>query len=619
MEEEKVLETAKPEENTVIDDMHDDDVVSLFGDDSVEQVAPEKPEDIANPNIYRSKYLDEDILYRGPLSFRTMRTLAFLCLFIMNFTIIIPFVNKLQPLPEWTDKFNDVCELFGALSVPLMLLSTFCRALSGQKSPVRVLRFYTLNAILIIGITTFVFEHYLVGLVQTAQGVTDKAVARAYVSSVLANASKDIPQFNVFMDMMLVTSFYYFLIYTPKEWIKKKQIKQKATEMLENDNVVLNNYSLIDLLKFKIEFIKKATEIVFSENITGINVKHLRLKKQIKLKAKEMMIADNVNRFNLRQRKAYRLKAEPIVVFENKSKVDLKRSVLFKYKKQIYQKIEEMMHAENVSIFKIKKYKQIKKEATEAVIFENVNLTDTKCFRLHSIKRKIHRKAQEMMLSENITWKSINVKREYIKKAKKSIKRENISGTKLKLFRTCALLPVMYAIGSFIIYALIREGKLTVPFFVFSLLTCKSPIVYCIFFSLILILKRRERSYIRKGGTLEGYNAFVKTNANSLHFSLILSLLIFVFCIIDLILYFVILFVAPQLDGYGFGDMFSMLLAIPAVLLLSYTRTYKDTYYDLMLPFIFVIASAILYLEVGYQILNGGIAMLMAAAASAGA
>ena len=195
-------------------------------------------------------------------------------------------------------------------------------------------------------------------------------------------------------------------------------------------------------------------------------------------------------------------------------------------------------------------------------------------------------------------------------------------GKKLIIFRLFALLPVAYEIACFVLKVLcVTNTEFQLPIYIFPFMTTKPPITFLVFIGLAIFIKNRERLFLKRGKTHEEYQAFLKTNLNSLHFSIAASIMLAIAAIIDIVLYFVIgaaltpdvaagtdeemveaLYVGMSLASeLGFGKSIPLLLVIPFMLLFSYTRTHKPSSIDMLIPDIGVLAFVICYAEGFYQ------------------
>ena len=188
-------------------------------------------------------------------------------------------------------------------------------------------------------------------------------------------------------------------------------------------------------------------------------------------------------------------------------------------------------------------------------------------------------------------------------------------GKKIIIFRLFAILPALYEIASLTLKALCAtKAGFVLPLYVSPFLTTKPPLTFIVFIALAFFIKNRERVFLKRGKTYEEYNAFLKTNINSLHFSIATSVCMIVAAIVDAILYAVLgkvlipgyegatlddgLAIANQL---GFGSSVSLLLVIPFIMLFSYTRTHKPSAIDMIIPNVGMVAFIICYVEGFYQ------------------
>ena len=184
--------------------------------------------------------------------------------------------------------------------------------------------------------------------------------------------------------------------------------------------------------------------------------------------------------------------------------------------------------------------------------------------------------------------------------------KNHFQGKKLILFRLLAFLPFLYEIGSAVLMGLLGMNAIY-PDFTFSLppellpLIGKKPIGMIVGFVLIcLFIKIREKLYIKKGGTPEGYNAYLKTNRDSFKFSLFMAVMFLIIAIVDFSIVFIPTLIAlgknpePQyaytlidvLKGFTLGKSFCLILVVPFILLFSYSKQHENQKLDKMLPII---------------------------------
>ena len=191
-------------------------------------------------------------------------------------------------------------------------------------------------------------------------------------------------------------------------------------------------------------------------------------------------------------------------------------------------------------------------------------------------------------------------------------------GKKLIIFRLFALIPIIYEAVSVLLKVLSGLGKISLPPFLFPLLTTKPPFEFIVFIALALFIKRRERKFKKNGKTREEYNEFLGTRANSWHFSVHAAIIMAVAAILD---FLVVLFVTvaiiwptrgtPEFQSYvistvmmavkcGFGASVTMIFIAPFMLLFSYNRKPRFPALDKYIPLVGVTAIILIYFECIY-------------------
>ena len=192
------------------------------------------------------------------------------------------------------------------------------------------------------------------------------------------------------------------------------------------------------------------------------------------------------------------------------------------------------------------------------------------------------------------------------------------TGKKLHIFRLLAVLPIAYEIFSLILKYLSVRGRITLPLWTFPLLTVKPPVTFAVFVILAVFIKTRELRFRRHGRTHEEYQAFLKTNRNSLHFSVFLSITLVAAGIVDFLIFTLLtakvagnaseaeitehfLDYASVASGIGFGEAIPLLFVAPIILLFSYTRVPRNKMISMLIPLGAIILMILILLEGVYR------------------
>ena len=206
------------------------------------------------------------------------------------------------------------------------------------------------------------------------------------------------------------------------------------------------------------------------------------------------------------------------------------------------------------------------------------------------------------------------------------------TGKKVLFIRFFALVPVAYELASLALKYMSASHQITLPLWSFPLLTVKPPMTFVLFMLLAFHIKVRERRFCRHGRSHEEYLAYLKTNRNSLHFSLWLMFLLVLTAVLDIIA--LILFSAvtaveagagnteDQLAEFvkaavalGFGQTIPQLFLVPLMLLFSYSRIPKSKTFGLLIPMIGITLMVLVVLEFGHLALGIYIPQLKATVA----
>ena len=192
-------------------------------------------------------------------------------------------------------------------------------------------------------------------------------------------------------------------------------------------------------------------------------------------------------------------------------------------------------------------------------------------------------------------------------------------GKKLIIFRLMAVLPLGYEIGSMILKWNAASGAINLPFFMFPLLTVKPPMTFLVFMILTAFVKKRERKFIKQGGTYEDYQLFLQTNRNSFSFAVFAAIILFAAGVLDLILTVMIpVFqsiasedqdatlqaMLSQMLAIGMGGAVQLTFLSPFMLLFSYTRRRSNPRLDVLIPVFAVVLIILVYFQSFYQIMH---------------
>ncbi len=182
------------------------------------------------------------------------------------------------------------------------------------------------------------------------------------------------------------------------------------------------------------------------------------------------------------------------------------------------------------------------------------------------------------------------------------------------IFRSFALLPVVYEVGCIVLKVMASRKEVTVSPFFYPLFTVKPTMTFVLFIVLAMYIKTRELRFRRHGKSHEEYKAFLNTNKNSWDFSRFLAIALVVIALADLAVLLTVTaretanMTEEAMNTYyptavimGFGDSIVLIFLAPLVLLFSYTRKPKNAMVGLLVPVSSFALIMMLYLEAGHQ------------------
>ena len=117
------------------------------------------------------------------------------------------------------------------------------------------------------------------------------------------------------------------------------------------------------------------------------------------------------------------------------------------------------------------------------------------------------------------------------------------------------------------------------------------------FLILTIIFSFRKRIYLKKNQCgEEQYEKFLKTNANSLHFSIMTIAVLLFAVIVDVIVFVIVTSFMSNASGYelevtaehvlksGLGKTIPVVIIFPILIFFSYSREYEDKIIDKIIP-----------------------------------
>ena len=168
----------------------------------------------------------KDIWYRGPLSYRHLKIIGWLCIVLSQVGNVLKIGKGLGMNVEIPVLSNEsTMENISSLALPLLLISIFAFLLSKRTSYKEAIIIYAFLAFGLAGLFILFYKHYMLGILEPIID-TDKAGAEEFLTSFLFEETgfKGFWAFNIFIDLFVCTLIMFFTDYTPKRLFTGKRI-----------------------------------------------------------------------------------------------------------------------------------------------------------------------------------------------------------------------------------------------------------------------------------------------------------------------------------------------------------------------------------------------------------
>ena len=214
----------------VVTGAEDDTLEDSSNDNSTEQITKTKKgkKKEKKPHVpWYNATLENDIKYRGIMSYRVLRIVAWLFLSLSQFGIFLTLVCKIDP-EGYGQSFGTlatVLEYSGNIMMPLFLIANFSTLLNKSKRWGSRLLVYGLCALMIFLLFIIIHDRYLVDIAIEVTNIRDRAAVTGELDRVIRSITKNgFITFNIFMDLLSCTLFGYFFLYNPKKGFTGKKI-----------------------------------------------------------------------------------------------------------------------------------------------------------------------------------------------------------------------------------------------------------------------------------------------------------------------------------------------------------------------------------------------------------
>ena len=161
--------------------------------------------------------LDKDIRYRGPLSYRMVRIVAWLCFLLSQMGMLMAFAAKMDAgYAAQVGAWPRILSVLNNYMTPLFLIATFAVILNNSRKFSSLLILYGGFSIVFYSLFCLLHDRYLVGVLMAFGEMTREEAVKALDYFIVLMCKSGYFSFNVFIDLFLCTLFTFFVVYRPK-------------------------------------------------------------------------------------------------------------------------------------------------------------------------------------------------------------------------------------------------------------------------------------------------------------------------------------------------------------------------------------------------------------------
>ena len=164
---------------------------------------------------------ENDIKYRGPLSYRHLRIFGWLFLAVAQVGVILTMNANIRGNPQMYGTLPDVLGVFANFMAPLFLIAAFTTVIVAKDGYRRLLILYSGLSILLFIAFIIIYRHFLIGIADAIMSGGGQTTIDGILSKIFGNG---FIAFNIFIDLFLCALSTFFINYTPKEYFKGKKI-----------------------------------------------------------------------------------------------------------------------------------------------------------------------------------------------------------------------------------------------------------------------------------------------------------------------------------------------------------------------------------------------------------
>ena len=159
---------------------------------------------------------ENDIRYRGPLSYRSFRILGWICIALSQVAMLLKLETRLDPsMADALGMPTTVLNLLSNMALPFLLIANFAQILNASEGYGKQLARFGGISLSVVAGSVVLYQRYIVG--SFAVIMESRQEAMTFLSDMLHTPSgPGYLCYNLFIDLFLCTLLMFFLNYRPK-------------------------------------------------------------------------------------------------------------------------------------------------------------------------------------------------------------------------------------------------------------------------------------------------------------------------------------------------------------------------------------------------------------------
>ena len=159
---------------------------------------------------------ENDIRYRGPLSYRSFKILGWICIALSQVVVLLTLEARLDPsMADALATPTTVLNMLSNMALPFLLIANFALLLNASEGYEKQLLRFGGIALAVAAGSVVLFQRYILGSVAIFTGSRQDAMGFLEMAFYMASGSGYF-SYNLFIDLFLCTLLLFFLNYRPK-------------------------------------------------------------------------------------------------------------------------------------------------------------------------------------------------------------------------------------------------------------------------------------------------------------------------------------------------------------------------------------------------------------------